>query len=620
MRTHLHETVQSARGGVSSAPPAAPLLSPGTLVEHFRIMRLLGRGGMGETYLARDSKLGRRTAIKMIRNELLGSREAVAGFVREARTTARFNHPHIVTVYAVGDYDGFPYLALEYLEGQTLRQRIEERFPSLQESLRIAHAVAQALVEAHAHGVLHRDLKPENVIIPADGRLRVLDFGLAQKLEGSEAEPGRDGLSSTLPPPSERPGTLGFGTPAYMAPEQWHRVECTEKTDIWALGVILYELCAGRLPYEVYDPLEMGIAVCSESPVPPVDEHCELPAEVSELISKCLSKAPDQRPKADQLARALAEMLPAARSTLSAEQSPYPGLLPFTERYASLLFGRDEEISAFVELARTQPVLPVVGPSGAGKTSFMQAGVIPRMREQNSWVVLRMRPGARPFFALAACMVERETQGSFGVGRHVLDVDGPVSEERESVDVQVDGVHDQRSLAAQLAASVGQLALELRAMAEARQSRVLLVVEQLEELFTLVDDERTQRAFMESICRAADDAFDPVRVVFTVRDDFLGRLATSQLTRSALRQLTVIRRPDAERLEEIVRKQVAAVGYQYEDTELVRQIVSEVSGEPACLPLLQFASQLMWEQRDKLHCLLTRAAYERMGGVAGALR
>ena len=200
----------------------------------------------------------------------------------------------------------------------------------------------------------------------------------------SDAERSRDALGSTLPPPSERPVTLGIGTPGYMAPEQWQRVTCTDKTDIWALGVMLYELCAERLPYEVFDPVEMGIAVCSALPVPPVDEHHEVPAEVSELIAKCLSKDAAQRPKADQLARALEEMLPAARSTLSAEQSPYPGLLPFTERYASLLFGRDEEISAFVELARNQPVLPALAraellgraPHATGRAPFLRLGCV----------------------------------------------------------------------------------------------------------------------------------------------------------------------------------------------------------------------------------------------------
>jgi WD40 repeat protein len=158
----------------------ASLLPPGSSVDHFRILRLLGRGGMGEVYLARDTRLGRKVALKLVLPEALGSPEAAARFLHEARITARFSHPHIVTVYHVGETEHGPYLALEYLEGQTLRERIDEDRPGLRASLRLARAIAEALKEAHAHQVLHRDLKPENIILPRDGRLRVLDFGLAK--------------------------------------------------------------------------------------------------------------------------------------------------------------------------------------------------------------------------------------------------------------------------------------------------------------------------------------------------------------------------------------------------------------------------------------------------------
>ena len=152
------------------------LLEPNTTVDHFRVMRLLGRGGMGEVYLARDLQLGRKVALKVINPQLLGSSKAVSRFLFEARTTARFNHPHIVTVYAVGKVGDMPYVALEYLEGQDLRERIFEDRPSVPEALRITLAIAEAIAEAHGHGVLHRDLKPANVIIPHDGRVRVVDF------------------------------------------------------------------------------------------------------------------------------------------------------------------------------------------------------------------------------------------------------------------------------------------------------------------------------------------------------------------------------------------------------------------------------------------------------------
>ncbi|MFH0902907.1 MAG: serine/threonine-protein kinase, partial [Pseudomonadota bacterium] len=156
------------------------------MVDHFRVVRLVGRGGMGEVYLARDTLLNRRVALKVVHPRYLDSEEAVARFMREAQLTAILSHPHIVTVYAVGKYEGSPYLALEYLEGQNLRQRMEEERPGVRESLRIVLAMAQALVEAHRHRVLHRDLKPENVILAKDGRLRLVDLGLAKVTAGEK--------------------------------------------------------------------------------------------------------------------------------------------------------------------------------------------------------------------------------------------------------------------------------------------------------------------------------------------------------------------------------------------------------------------------------------------------
>src|SRR5262249_20861051 len=138
----------------------------------------LGRGNMGEVYLARDTKLGRKVALKLINPRLLGSADARARFLFEAQATASCNHPHIVTIHAVGEHESAPYFALEYLEGQTLRDRLAEH-PSVQGALRMALAIADALREAHSKGILHRDLKPENVLVPRDGRLRVVDFGLA---------------------------------------------------------------------------------------------------------------------------------------------------------------------------------------------------------------------------------------------------------------------------------------------------------------------------------------------------------------------------------------------------------------------------------------------------------
>jgi serine/threonine protein kinase len=210
------------------------------MVDHYRVLRPIGRGGMAEVYLARDAKLGRKVALKMIRADALRDDEEIRRFLFEARATARFNHPNIVTIYSVGETSRGPYVALEYLEGQTLRQRMDLEPPHIRTAMRLGLAIAEALHEAHDHDILHRDLKPENIMLGRDGRLRVLDFGLARFLRrgddalartlardtiagaGGEA-PNQDDSSAHLTFESE--GRDLCGTPAYMAPEQWAKQE-----------------------------------------------------------------------------------------------------------------------------------------------------------------------------------------------------------------------------------------------------------------------------------------------------------------------------------------------------------------------------------------------------------
>jgi WD40 repeat protein/serine/threonine protein kinase len=597
----LDETATTAEG-----PDTGPLLADGEQVDHFRVLRMLGRGGMGEVYLARDTKLGRKVALKIIHPRLLGSAEAAEQFLFEARATARFAHPNIVTIHHVGEHQGAPYVALEYLEGQDLRQRIAEQRPSLAEVVRTGRAIAAALAEAHAHKILHRDLKPENVVVTTDGRLRVVDFGLATALPLDD--PTAPVVGDTTRDLLQRSGAYGDsagGTPSYMAPEQWAQGECTGATDVWALGVILYELVSGRLPFLERSMVQLSIAVCGKTPAPALisggsgdAEETDVPPALAELIARCLEKRASQRPAAADVAQRLEALSPGQRSVEGLE-SPFCGLLSFTERHAGLFFGREGEITAFVERLRRRPVLPVVGPSGAGKSSFVQAGAIPRLREQERWIVLKVRPGAQPFEALAARLVRHESRASGGK---------PSTPRIEAGE-----------LARQLRASPGRLALALGDLAARERARVLLFVDQLEELFTMVDDGAVRAAYLEALFSGADDAEEPTRVVFAVRDDYLGRLAVGELARDVLRAVTVLQSLTPGALEEILRRPLESVGLRFEDEALVREMVATVSNEPAGLPLLQFAAQLLWDRRDPERGVLLRAAYEQMGGVAGAL-
>lgn len=628
---------------IDDSQGSLPTLRPGAMVGDFRIMRRVGNGGMGVVYLARDRRLGRRVALKFILPERLGAGDARERFLFEARTTARFAHPHIVTVYAVGEHDGAPWVAMEFLGGQSLRDRLADR-PGTREALRLALAIAEALAEAHRHGVLHRDLKPENVLIPPDGRPRVVDFGLAKLLAAPEAPPELDlDAEAELEPFVTQEDGLR-GTRPYIAPEQYRRQPAAAPSDVWALGVMLHELLLGARPFaaDEWSPAALAMRVASRAPVAlPQD----MPGPLAGLLGECMDKDPERRPTAAGLVARLRELLDGETDRHATGESPFPGLLPFSEQHAPLFFGRDAEVAAFLERLREQPVVPVVGPSGAGKSSFARAGVAARLREQTSWTILEMRPGATPFHTLADRLLAGETtaqpaspvssteeQPTFGEpgprdrpngapAPTALDAAHGPSDDPGATTPPEPGDRDGHvaRLAERLAAQPGALGQHLRQMAEDGQRHVLLLVDQVEELSTLTPDEDVRQRFLEALCVAADDEQDPVRVVFLMRDDYLGRLALTPAVREVLGRTFVLRAPGPEALAETIERPLAAVGYRVDDPTLVPEMIAAVSGEPGSLPLLQFTSRMLWEHRDRLTRTVTRAAYTAIGGVAGAL-
>ncbi len=601
------------------------MLTSGSMVEHFRVMRPLGRGAMAQVYLARDTKLGRKVALKVVHPEALGDQNAVDRFISEARITARFNHPHIVTIHAVGEEAGRPFVALEYLEGQSLRGRLDQEHPSATEILRIGLAVVKALREAHFNGILHRDLKPENVMLTRDGRLRVLDFGLAKGIESSDSA-----MDDTQPlnlVALDQAGDRDIfvsnesgirGTPLYMAPEQWKGKETEGTTDIWALGVMLYEMVAGHRPFEAQSYNEQAIMVCTDPGPPPFEEGLAVLPALKELIFSCLQKDPDQRPSASQVAMHLEEMLSQNRGKAPKGESPFRGLLPFREQHHHLYFGRTSEIAAAVERLRDEPVLAVIGPSGAGKSSFVQAGVIPWLREKGPLEVIQLRPGRHPFLSLAARIIsarEQGLEGPFGATLSSAKM-RPVPETLTGEKEKPQAIEE---LAQQLRESPSFLNVVLQKLADHQQSSVLLFVDQLEELYTLVDDDQRRQRFMEAISTASDDPQMPVRVIFTLREEFISRLVGGPTVRDAVRHIAVLGAVSPQAIEEILTEPVKAAGYTYDDPSLVQEMIEEVQGELSCLPLLQFTGQMLWERRDRTNRLLLRAAYQSLGGVVGAL-
>jgi len=625
-------------------PPGAPTqpLEPGVRVDHLQILRRLGGGGMGEVYLARDTRLGRKVALKVLRPRDMGSRRAIERFIFEARATARFNHPNIVTIHAVGEYGENPYVALEYLEGMTLRRRMTEERVGVRDILRIGLAIAEALVEAHRHRILHRDLKPDNVMLVKDGTVRVLDFGLAKLVpveESGRVEP--HARSQALPTDDNLMGTFESharglrGTPPYMAPEQWLEEDVSSATDVWALGMILYELLAGEHPLAGMPGLTMAMRV-TRKPFAPLDEE-GLPSQLAQTVARCMDRDPRRRPAISELAESLAQFAAVARTGRSVEEPPFRGLLPCVEKDAERFFGRNAEIASLLERLREESTIAVLGASGSGKSSFVQAGIIPKLRDQGRWIVLQLRPGRDPMRSLAERLLTGdERTWTLSSSRSSIPPTegelGPATPHRRPTPGEVDALRAE--LARDLHESPSRLALRLSEFAgrsqptrdpfgaaagDDRPVRVLLFVDQLEELCTLVDDERERRVFMEAICLAADDPDGPVRMIATLRDDFLARVAIGPAARAAMARVVVIRPPGSAGLREILIRPVELAGYAYDDPALVGEMVDAVRGEAAALPLLQVVGKHLWLHRDTQARLLLRSEYESMGGMAGAL-
>jgi serine/threonine protein kinase/tetratricopeptide (TPR) repeat protein len=253
-------------------------------VGHYQILDKLGAGGMGEVYRARDETLGRDVALKFLHSGQSSDESARKRLLREARTASSLNHPNICTIYEVGETNGSTYIAMEYLQGRTLSSIAQGGQLTAEDAYRYALQIADALAYAHAHGIVHRDLKSANILVTREGYVKVLDFGLAKKSADSPAE---ETLSASLTTDGSMVGTI-----QYMAPETLRGVEADARVDVWAMGVILYEMSTGKLPFAGGTRFEVTSAILRDCPKP-LPLTC--PSSFQALIAQCLAKDPQQR-------------------------------------------------------------------------------------------------------------------------------------------------------------------------------------------------------------------------------------------------------------------------------------------------------------------------------------
>src|SRR5215813_1802745 len=274
-------------------------MDAGTKLGRYEIRSKLGAGGMGEVYLAEDTELHRKVALKVLPADVVTNNDRMRRFKQEATAAAALNHPNIAHIYEIGESAGTHFIAMEFVDGLTLRELIHGRQTDLAKLLRNLQHVADGLAKAHAAGIVHRDLKPDNIMVTRDGHVKILDFGLAKLIEAEQAFRVTEGLSqlaTAVMQPHSTPGAV-MGTVGYMSPEQAQGKvnEIDHRSDIFSFGCILYEVITHHKPFEGKDPIESLNKIIREQPPPITNFNPDVPSDLQRVVRRCLAKDPEER-------------------------------------------------------------------------------------------------------------------------------------------------------------------------------------------------------------------------------------------------------------------------------------------------------------------------------------
>ena len=588
----------------------------GTELAGYRIESLLGVGGMSVVYLAEDLRLKRKVALKLLASSLAGDESFRERFLHESELAASIDHPNIVPIYEAGTTEELLYIAMRYVEGRDLKERLQRGRLDPSDAIGVVAQVASALDAAHARGLVHRDVKPSNVLLDTGARpdgadhIYLADFGITRRV--SEA-PGIGEYGSLM------------GTPDYVAPEQIAGEEVDGRADVYSLGCVLYECLVGTPPFRRDSELAVVFAQLEVEPPVPSELRPELPAALDAVIARALAKEPEERyPTCRELARAalqlavdeasrrlvdVASRAAAGRSDLGEVEAeltgkvvdlqlareqeqalvgphtparlaaegicPFKGLASFEPVDADYFFGRERLVAELVARLVGAGFLGIVGPSGSGKSSALRAGLLPALAGgvlpgSEGWRRLLLRPGERPMEELRRVLVSGASD--------------PLAEALDTLPVG---------------------------------ARLLLAVDQLEELFTACRSEVERTEFADTLARAANDPDGRAVVVVALRADFYGRFAGYPGLAELLGGNQVLVGPmQASELRRAVELPAARVGLRVEP-ELADALVDDVEGESGALPLLSTALLELWQKRED--DALTLAAYSESGGVHGAV-
>jgi len=551
---------------IDRLPPPLPTVAFGRSVRGYELREEIGVGDFGIVYRAYQPSVGREVAIKIIRPELVNEPSFVRRFEAEARLVAQLEHPHIVSLYDYWrDPDG-AYLVMRWLRGGSLRETLERGPWNVEPAARLLSQMAGALSYAHRQGVIHGDLKPANVLLDDEGHAYLSDFGIATRLADYSA--------------AER---FADSSPAYLSPEELQGEERTARSDIYGLGLLAYELLTGRRP-------PMDGALPSVAAV-----GAALPVSIDSVIAKATTVDPAERyATADAFLAAFGLACgatpPAPESVYTAVDNPYKGLHAFDETDEDDFYGRDALVAELVAAVAEHRLVAVVGPSGIGKSSVVRAGLVPALRDgglpgSRTWVMSDMFPGTYPYEELAAALLRV-------------------------------AVHRPEKIEDELARDELGIRRVAKRMLPA-ENELLLVVDQFEELFTLTADEEIRRRFLNGLTELAADRRARVRVVITMRADFLDHPLRypefGELFKAGMVAVTI---PSDDDLAAAIEGPAEAAGVSFEPG-LVSRIIADVRDQPGGLPLLQYALTELFAARTT--DLLTAHSYEATGGVVGAL-
>jgi len=590
----------------------------GRAIRGYQLYDRIGVGSHGAVYRALQPAIERDVAIKIILPKIANEPEFIRRFEREAQVVARLEHPHIVPLYDYWREPNAAYLIMRYLRGGSLEDKLKGGPLTDEMALALLEQICAGLHASHRAGVIHRDIKPANILLDKDDNAYLADFGIAKNI----AEERQSIMTQ---------GEVIIGSPAYISPEQILAEPIKPQTDIYSLGVILYEMLTGRKPFQGPTPVAF-IQQHLNEPLPLLawqngeagsgETKAGIPTAIDIVIGQATAKDPQTR-YADILSF-LADLrqafTPGSQTTdllgvqsdsvtsphvaalidLPELENPYKGLRPFYEADAADFFGRETLIQALLarmsEASDLSRFLAVIGPSGSGKSSVVRAGLLPALRRgglpgSENWFIVEMIPGAHPLEELEAALLRV-------------------------------AVNPPASLLGQLQESErGLLRAAQRVLpadeAAEKPTELVLVIDQFEEVFTAITDETVRSHFLESLVTAILDPRSRLWVVITLRADFIDRPLQYVDFGDLVRQRAEFVLPlMPDELEQAIVEPTKRAGLGLEPG-LAATIIDDIGNEPGTLPLLQYALTELFERRQKR--LLTLAAYQESGGALGAL-